>query len=277
MSIENNSNIQSISVSYQNSFIYNKEKFSLEEENNETFINNNEIQDKNINLNLLIKTLNTKTKEEYIFDNFLDDIIEKNDFQNYEYNLEFLKNIFYGENNLIIKYKINFLENNKIKNINCINKHEIKMNDITLNNMYYFDKNYLKNILKNCFDINYDVEELNEGLKYFNIYIKMIKNSEHFEKIKKIVDYIEIKVNTNNNNFEWIGINSSIFKNLDKEKNDNENIKTFNCLIDDKSFSLIDKNKEINLNQFIFSVKILNSDKVYEFNDFPFIIYYSIN
>ena len=277
MGIENNSNIQSISVSYQKSFIYNIEKFSLEEENKEPFINNNEIQDKNINLNILIKTLNQETKEEYMFDNFLDDIIGKNDFQNYEYNLEFLKNIFYGENNLIIKYKINFLENNKIKNIFCINKHEIKTSDIPLNNMYYFDKNYLKNILKYCFDINFDVEELNEGLKYFNIYIKMIKNSEHFEKIKKIIDYIEIKVNTNNNNFEWIGINSSIFKNLDKEKNDNENIKTFNCLIDGKSFSLIDKNKEINLNQFIFSVKILNSDKVYEFNDFPFIIYYSIN
>ena len=146
-----------------------------------------------------------------------------------------------------------------------------------LNNKYYLDKNFLKSILKKCFYINYETEELNEGLKYININIKLIKNNEFFEKIKNIIEFIEVKVNKNNNNFDWIGIHSIIYKNLEQEKIDVDNIKTFNCLINDKSFSLSDKNNSINLNQFIFSVKIQNSDIIYSFTDFPFIIYYSVN
>ena len=171
---------------------------------------------------------------------------------------------------------MNFYENNKISTINCLYKHEIKFN-VSLNNNYYFDKNNLKSILKNCFSINYDSEDINKELKYINIYIKMIKNNEYFEKIKNIIDFIEVKVNKNNNNFDWIGIHSSIYKDLEQKKIDDDNVKTFNCLINDKSFSLNDKKNSINLNQFTFSVKIQNSDIIYQFTDFPSIIYYSVN
>ena len=154
--------------------------------------------------------------------------------------------------------------------------HEIKINDIPNNKMFYIDKSYIKYNLKKCFDINYEVEDLSESQKYMNINIKMINNNEYFEKIKKIIEYIEIKINTNDNNFEWIGIYSAIFKNLNEIKSDEETIKTFNCLIDDKSFSLSDKNEDLNLNHFIFNVKIINSNCIYQFENFPFDIYYKI-
>ena len=275
MGTSNINNVQSILFSFRNCFLLNKEKFSIEINNN-NFDNIETIQDKNINIDLLVKLINKEIKGEFISDNFFDDVIEKNNYQNYEYIIQFLKCIFYGENNLIIKYKLNFYENNKISTINCLYKHEIKFN-VSLNNNYYFDKNNLKSILKNCFSINYDSEDINKELKYINIYIKMIKNNEYFEKIKNIIDFIEVKVNKNNNNFDWIGIHSSIYKDLEQEKIDDDNVKTFNCLINDKSFSLNDKKKSINLNQFTFSVKIQNSDIIYQFTDFPSIIYYSVN
>ena len=275
MGTSNINNVQSILFSFRNCFLLNKEKFSIEINNN-NFDNIETIQDKNINIDLLIKLINKEIKGEFISDNFFDDVIEKNNYQNYEYIIQFLKCIFYGENNLIIKYKLNFYENNKISTINCLYKHEIKFN-VSLNNNYYFDKNNLKSILKNCFSINYDSEDINKELKYINIYIKMIKNNEYFEKIKNIIDFIEVKVNKNNNNFDWIGIHSSIYKDLEQEKIDDDNVKTFNCLINDKSFSLNDKKNSINLNQFTFSVKIQNSDIIYQFTDFPSIIYYSVN
>ena len=275
MGTSNINNVQSILFSFRNCFLLNKEKFSIEINNN-NFDNIETIQDKNINIDLLVKLINKEIKGEFISDNFFDDVIEKNNYQNYEYIIQFLKCIFYGENNLIIKYKLNFYENNKISTINCLYKHEIKFN-VSLNNNYYFDKNNLKSILKNCFSINYDSEDINKELKYINIYIKMIKNNEYFEKIKNIIDFIEVKVNKNNNNFDWIGIHSSIYKDLEQEKIDDDNVKTFNCLINDKSFSLNDKKNSINLNQFTFSVKIQNSDIIYQFTDFPSIIYYSVN
>ena len=276
MGNSNNNNFQSISLSCKNSFLLNKEKFSIVIDK-ENFDNIDIIQDKNININILIKLINKEIKSEYISDNVFEDIIEKNNYQNYEYIIQFLKNNFYGDNNLIIKYKLNFYENNKLSIINCLYKHEIKFNDIDLNNKYYLDKNHLKSILKNCFSINYNTEDLNEGLKYINIYIKMIKNNEYYEKIKNIIEFIEVKINKNNNNFDWIGKYSSIYKDLEQDKIDDDNIKIFNCLINDKSFSLNDKKNSINLNQFIFSVKIKNSDIIYHFTDFPSIIYYYVN
>ena len=105
----------------------------------------------------------------------------------------------------------------------------------------------------------------------------MIKNNEYYEKIKNIIEFIEVKINKNNNNFDWIGKYSSIYKDLEQDKIDDDNIKIFNCLINDKMFSLNDKKNSINLNQFIFSVKIKNSDIIYHFTDFPSIIYYYVN
>ena len=105
----------------------------------------------------------------------------------------------------------------------------------------------------------------------------MIRNNEFFEKIKQIIECIEIKVNKNANNFEWIGINSTIFNDLNELKLDEKNIKTFNCLIDNESYSLSDKKGDINLNQFIFYVKIRNSNYVYQFTNFPYDIYYNGN
>ena len=85
-----------------------------------------------------------------------------------------------------------------------------------------------------------------------------------------------IKTKINNNNFEWIGIYSIVFNNLNETKSDEENIKTFNCLIDDKNYSLNDKNGNINLNCFIFNVKIVNSNCIYQFENIPYDIYYKI-
>ena len=195
----------------------------------------------------------------------------------YELIIEFLKNVFCGENNLIIKYKLNLLENNKIISLNCIFKHEIKIDDISFNQMLYIDKDYLKNILIKCFDINYEVDEVIDEEKYININIKMINNIEYFHNLNQMIEYIEIKVNNNDNNFEWIGIYSTVFKDLDLLEENKEYIKTFNCLINNGSYSLSDNKEKINLNQFDFYVKIKNSDNIFQFNNFPYNVYYSFN
>ena len=78
-------------------------------------------------------------------------------------------------------------------------------------------------------------------------------------------------------NFEWIGLSSTILQKLNSIKEDEEIIKTFNCLIDKKCFSLNDKKRDLNLNHFNFSVKLINSNSVYQFFDFPYNIYYSFN
>ena len=273
-----NNNLNSPTISFiKNKFlIYNKNKFVVQELDNE-IVNLEEFKDKNINKSFIIKCANKNEEEkENDYDKLFEDIIENKEIMNYNNILEFLKNIFCGENNLIFKYRLNFIENNNIININCLFIHEIKINDIPFNKTFYIDKSYIKYNLKNCFDINYVVEDLNENQKYININIKMISNNEYFEKIKQIIEYIEIKTKINNNNFEWIGIYSIVFNNLNETKSDEENIKTFNCLIDDKNYSLNDKNGNINLNCFIFNVKIVNSNCIYQFENIPYDIYYKI-
>ena len=143
--------------------------------------------------------------------------------------------------------------------------------------MLYIDKDYLKNILIKCFDINYEVDEVIDEEKYININIKMINNMEYFHNLKQMIEYIEIKVNNNDNNFEWIGIYSTVFKDLDLLEENKEYIKTFNCLINNCSYSLSDNKEKINLNQFDFYVKIKNSDNIFQYNDFPYNVYYSFN
>ena len=197
MDVMNNLNNSTISFSKNNYLFYNKEKFFIQELEND-ILNLDEFKDKNINKNFIIKCVNKKEGENY-FDKLFEDIIENKDIMSYTDIIEFLKNIFCGENNLIIKYRLNFVENNNIFNINCLYVHEIKINDIPNNKMFYIDKSYIKYNLKKCFDINYEVEDLSESQKYMNINIKMINNNEYFEKIKKIIEYIEIKINTNDN------------------------------------------------------------------------------
>ena len=275
MDISNQNNEQTISFTKSKSLIYDKEKFLLDDFDNQN-ITIDEYNDKNINLNLIVKCLN-KEKKENNNDKLYEDLIENKDIPNYENIKEFLKGVFSGDNNLIIKYKINFSENNNIYSINCIFRHEIKINELPSNQMFYIDKSYIKNNLSKCFQINFESEDLGENQKYMNINIQMIRNNEFFEKIKQIIEYIEIKVNKNANNFEWIGINSTIFNDLNELKLDEKNIKTFNCLIDNESYSLSDKKGDINLNQFIFYVKIRNSNYVYQFTNFPYDIYYNRN
>ena len=173
---------------------------------------------------------------------------------------------------MIVKYKINFSENNKTYSINCIYRHEIKVNELPNNQMFYIDKSYIKNNLSKCFIINFEDEDLGEKQKYISINIQMIRNG-YLEKIKHIIEYIEIKVNKNVNNFEWIGINSTIFNDLSELKSEENNIKTFNCLIDNDSYSLTDKKRDLNLNQFIFYVKIKNSNNIHQFTNFPYDIF----
>ena len=266
----------SISYNEDKSLIFDRTKFFIEEEDNQNLNGKEELQDKNINRNLIFKISNNKNNNCVIYDNLFEDIIEKKDLQNYEQIKNFLTNVFCGENNLIINYRLNILENNKIHGINCIYSHEIKINDLPLNKMLHIDKAYLKNNLIKCFDINYEVEDLNDGIKCIHINIKMINFLEYFEKRKHIIEYIEIKVN-NDNNFDWIGISSTFYNDLNSIKDKEEIIKSFDCLIDERNYSLSDKNGAINLNQFIFSVKIMNSNIIYQFTEFPYNIYYSLN
>ena len=271
-------NCHSISFSKSKSLLYNKEKFLKEEINNQNQLD--EIQDKNICQNIILTLIEKEKREKFINDQLFEDILgnkKKEDENNYEHIIEFLKTAFNGDNNLIVKYKLNFLENNNIHSINCIYKHEIKINDIPNDKMFYIDKLYLKNFLIKCFNINFEAEDIDDEKKYLNIKIKLLNNNEFFDRVKQMIDYIEIKVNLNDNNFEWIGLSSTILQKLNSIKEDEEIIKTFNCLIDKKCFSLNDKKRDLNLNHFIFSVKLINSNSVYQFFDFPYNIYYSFN
>ena len=268
----NQINSQTIFFSKSKSLIYDENKFVIEELNNENkFID--EFKDTNINQNIIVKCNETKIEENY-YNKLIENILDNKEITNYENIVEFLKGIYYQENNLLINYRINFSENNNIYSINCIYRHEIKINDIPLNKSYYIDKTYIRNNLVKCFEINYESKDIDEKQKYVSINIKITNNSEYFQNINKIIDYIEIKIDTNKNNFEWIGIFSSIFNNLEQIENEDDSVKTFNCLIDENSFSLNDKKGEINLNQFIFSIKVKDSNYIYEFNEFPYAIYY---
>ena len=274
-------NIESISFSKSKSLLINKQKFMIEnivEDNNGFQIN--DIQDKNINQKIILKLLNKENNNiEYDNEQLLDEIIgskKKEDINNYSHIKDFFKEKFCHENNLILKYKLNLMDNNGINSVNCIYKHEIKINQIPFMKTFYIDNFYLKTNLVNYFNINYEVEDFDENQKYVTININLLNNLENFEKIGKIIDYIEIKVDESDNNFEWMGLYSTKFKNV-MEINDEDNIKVFNCIIDEKSCSLTDKKNEINLNHFIFFVKIKNSSIIYQYTEFPYAIYYSKN
>ena len=276
MDIINQINIHTILFSRTKSLIYDKEKYVIQElDKQNEYID--EYKDKNINQNIIIEYINKEKSKDNYYDNLFENIIEIKDIENYANIKDFFKDIFYGENNLLIKYKLNLLENNKMYNINCLYKHEIKINDKPPEQKFYIDKSYLKNNLKKSFNINYKVEDLCEKQKYININIKILDNNEYFEKIKQIIEYIEIKVKTNNNNFDWIGVHSTLFNNFNQIQNEKNAIKTFFCLIDEKSFSFNDKNGNINLNQFEFFVKIKNSNLIYQFDEFPYDIYFRLN
>ena len=278
MDIIQNMNIQSISFSKKKSIVINKKKFMIEDiEANDSGNKLIDVQDKNINQKIIIKLLDNVNNEEYNYDQLLDEIIghkKKEDQNNYPHIKDFFKEKFCDENNLILKYKINMMDNNGTNIFNCIYKHEIKIKDIPFMKTYYVDNLYLKNNLIKVFNISYEVEDFEEDQKYITININLLNNNEYFEKIRNIIDYIEIKVDENDNNFEWIGLYSTKFKNLMNISND-DNIKSFNCIIDGRSCSLNDKKNEINLNHFIFLVKIKNSNIIYQYEDFPYSIYYN--
>ena len=280
MDIIQKMNIHSISFSKNKSIIINKEKFLIEELN-ENDIENKiiDIQDKNINQKILIKLLQKEDNEEYDNEKLIEEIIgskKKEDKNNYSHIKQFFKEKFCNENNLILKYKLNIMDNNGVNTLNCIYKHEIKIKEIPFMKTFYVDNLYLKNYLSKFFTINYEVEDFDDGQKYITIKVNLLNNNKNFEKIGNNIEYIEIKVDNNDNNFEWIGLYSTKFKNI-MEIDEDESIKTFNCIIDGKSCSLSDKLNEINLNHFIFLVKIRNSNIIYQYTEFPYCIYYNKN
>ena len=166
------------------------------------------------------------------------------------------------------------MDNNGVNSFNCLYKHEIKINKMPFKNKYYVDDLYLKNNLINFFNMNYDVEDFDDNQKYITININLLNNDENFEKIGNFIEYIEIKIDNTDNNFEWVGLYSTKIKNV-MDKNETENKKVFNCLIDNKSRSLSDKKNELNLNHFIFLIKIKNSSIIYQYTNFPYSIYYN--
>ena len=168
------------------------------------------------------------------------------------------------------------MDNNGVNSLNCIYKHEIKIKQTPFMKTFYIDNLYLKNNLIKFFNINYEVEDFDNEQKYITININLLNNNENFEKIGKIIDYIEIKIDDKDNNFEWLGLCYTKFKNI-MEINNDENKKIFNCIIDEKSCSLSDKKNEINLNHFIFYVKVKNSNIIYEYTEFPHALYYPKN
>ena len=282
MDVLKSMNKQSISFSKNKSIIVNKEKFMIEpyNENNNNDIENNiiDLQDKNINHKLIVKLISKENESEnYSHEQMLDELIGKKkreDQNNYPHIKEFFKDKFCNENNLILKYKINIMDNNGVNSLNCLYKHEIKINKIPYMNKYYVNNSYLKNNLTKFFNMNYDVEDFEDNQKYITINISLLNNDENFEKIGNIIEYIEIKVDNTDNNFEWVGLYATKIKNV-LDKNETENKKTFNCLIDNKSRSLSDKKNEINLNHFIFLIKIKNSSIIYQYTNFPYSIYYN--
>jgi hypothetical protein len=282
MDVLKSMNIQSISFSKNKSIIVNKEKFMVEpyNENNNNDLENNiiDLQDKNINQKLIVKLINKENeKEDYSNEQMLDELIgkkKKEDQNNYPHIKDFFKDKFCNENNLILKYKINIMDNNGVNSFNCLYKHEIKINKMPFKNKYYVDDLYLKNNLINFFNMNYDVEDFDDNQKYITININLLNNDENFEKIGNFIEYIEIKIDNTDNNFEWVGLYSTKIKNV-MDKNETENKKVFNCLIDNKSRSLSDKKNELNLNHFIFLIKIKNSSIIYQYTNFPYSIYYN--
>jgi len=282
MDVLKSMNIQSISFSKNKSIIVNKEKFMIEpyNENNNGDNENNiiDLQDKNINQKLIVKLINKENKnEDYSNEQMLDELIgkkKKEDQNNYLHIKEFFKDKFCNENNLILKYKINIMDNNGVNSFNCLYKHEIKINQTTYKNQYYVDNLHLKNNLIKFFNMNYEVEDFDDNQKYISINISLLNNDENFETIGNIIEYIEIKVDNTDNNFEWVGLYDTKIKNV-MDKNETENKKVFNCLIDNKSCSLSDKKNEINLNHFIFLIKIKNSNLIYQYTNFPYSIYYN--
>jgi len=282
MDVLKSMNIQSISFSKNKSIIVNKEKFMIEpyNENNNGDNENNitDLQDKNINQKLIVKLINKENKnEDYNNEQMLDELIgkkKKEDQNNYPHIKEFFKDKFCNENNLILKYKINIMDNNGVNSFNCLYKHEIKINQTTYKNQYYVDNLHLKNNLIKFFNMNYEVEDFDDNQKYISINISLLNNDENFETIGNIIEYIEIKVDNTDNNFEWVGLYDTKIKNV-MDKNETENKKVFNCLIDNKSCSLSDKKNEINLNHFIFLIKIKNSNLIYQYTNFPYSIYYN--
>lgn len=282
MDVLKSMNIQSISFSKNKSIIVNKEKFMIEpyNENNNGDNENNiiDLQDKNINQKLIVKLINKENKnEDYSNEQMLDELIgkkKKEDQNNYLHIKEFFKDKFCNENNLILKYKINIMDNNGVNSFNCLYKHEIKINQTTYKNQYYVDNFHLKNNLIKFFNMNYEVEDFDDNQKYISINISLLNNDENFETIGNIIEYIEIKVDNTDNNFEWVGLYDTKIKNV-MDKNETENKKVFNCLIDNKSCSLSDKKNEINLNHFIFLIKIKNSNLIYQYTNFPYSIYYN--
>ena len=282
MDVLKSMNIQSISFSKNKSIIVNKEKFMIEpyNENNNGDNENNitDLQDKNINQKLIVKLINKENKnEDYNNEQMLDELIgkkKKEDQNNYQHIKEFFKDKFCNENNLILKYKINIMDNNGVNSFNCLYKHEIKINQTTYKNQYYVDNLHLKNNLIKFFNMNYEVEDFDDNQKYISINISLLNNDENFETIGNIIEYIEIKVDNTDNNFEWVGLYDTKIKNV-MDKNETENKKVFNCLIDNKSCSLSDKKNEINLNHFIFLIKIKNSNLIYQYTNFPYSIYYN--
>ena len=282
MDVLKSMNIQSISFSKNKSIIVNKEKFMVEpyNDNNNNDLENNiiDLQDKNINQKLIVKLINKENeKEDYSNEQMLDELIgkkKKEDQNNYPHIKDFFKDKFCNENNLILKYKINIMDNNGVNSFNCLYKHEIKINKMPFKNKYYVDDLYLKNNLINFFNMNYDVEDFDDNQKYITININLLNNDENFEKIGNFIEYIEIKIDNTDNNFEWVGLYSTKIKNV-MDKNETENKKVFNCLIDNKSRSLSDKKNELNLNHFIFLIKIKNSSIIYQYTNFPYSIYYN--
>ena len=101
MDISNQNNEQTISFTKSKSLIYDKEKFLLDDFDNQN-MTIDEYNDKNINLNLIVKCLN-KEKKENNNDKLYEDLIENKDIPNYDNIKEFLKGVFSGDNNLIIK------------------------------------------------------------------------------------------------------------------------------------------------------------------------------
>lgn len=279
MDVLKNMNIQSISFSKNKSIIMNKEKFMIEpfnENNNDIENNIIDLQDKNINQKLIVKLINKENKD-YNNEQMLEELIGKKkreDQNNYPHIRDFFKDKFCNENNLILKYKINIMDNNGVNSFNCLYKHEIKIIHIPFMKTYYVDNLYLKNNLIKFFDMNYDIEDFDDNQKYITINITLLNNDENFEKIGNIIDYIEIKVDDTDNNYEWVGLYDTKIKNV-MDKNETENKKVFHCLIDSKSRSLSDKKNELNLNHFIFLIKIKNSNIIYQYTNFPYSIYYN--
>ena len=284
MDIVQKMNINSITFNRNKSIVINKEKFNIEsfnEDSNENDISNesnNIIKDKNISQKFVIKLLTNENKYKYNNDNIIDEIIgtNKRDDPNYPHLKEFFKEKFGNENNLILKYKLNIEGNNdnNFFSINCIYKHEIKIKNTPFMRTFYIDSLYLKNNLRELFTINYEAEDFGEEQKYITININLLNKKDNFKNLGNIIEYIEIKVDNADNNFDWIGLSSTKFKNI-MNINDNENAKIFNCIIDEKSCSLTDKQNEINLNHFIFLVKIKNSNLIYKYTEFPNAIYYN--